>query len=75
MLNLVLPPEMRRMLMAIVVALVGISIGYLVGGWLGTIIIIVSIIAGFWIANNEQKGRNKIKHSDDQSRDRDMPND
>lgn len=63
------------MVMAIVVALVGISIGYLVGGWLGTIIIIVSIIAGFWIADKEQKGRNKIKDSEDQSRNRDKPND
>lgn len=61
--------------MAIVVALVGISIGYFVGGWLGTLIIIVSIIAGFWIANKEQKSRYKRKDSDDQSRDRDMPND
>lgn len=61
--------------MAIVFALVGISIGYLVGGWIGTIIIIVSIIAGFWIANNEQKSRDKRKDSDDQTRDRNMPND
>lgn len=61
--------------MAIVFALVGISIGYLVGGLLGTIIIIVSIIAGFWLADKEQKGRNKIKDSEAPSRDRDKPND
>lgn len=61
--------------MAIVVALVGISIGYLVGGWLGTIIIIASIIAGFWIAQKEQKSRHKNKDSEDSSNDRDKPND
>lgn len=61
--------------MAIVIALIGISIGYLVGGWLGTIIIIVSIIAGFWMANNQQKYRYKRKDSEEQSSDRNMPND
>ena len=61
--------------MAIVVALVGISIGYLVAGWFGTIIIIVSIIAGFWIAQKEQTSRYKIKDSEDQSKNRDKPND